>query len=332
MSTANDRKPGLSNWFLSLRRQPKPKKSTGKKHLQKSCVDLTTIDKDCKSLPASVTNSPKLKNVTFPRDANLLSTTQASSTSTHSDNLTVNRTSPTPNIRYPKISSNQSKCIDEHDNDNMITNTTTSTSNNGKTVTTITKISKTTVINANNKHQQHKPHFHRSGLIFDDNGAPLLNNFDAYQNFANNFRSKLIPNDSKNLNSGHNVVVVNKLPTQNKLFKLNQLERSASDSVDDIDLKENALALTSMSNRPFKSNSLDDDIEYIDSSSSQSDINSCNSLNGQIDDFYFNTIPKIPKNCTTCKSINQQHQQQLNQLKSKSDWNINIKKKVNCRY
>lgn len=333
MSTPQpDRKPKMvSTWFSSLRRQSKPKKViVSKKHLQKSCVDLTSVPTDSKSLPVSVANSPKLKNGFF-RDHHF-----GFSPSKSSSNGTAASDSDTPKRTYSTASSQSSGSNDS----NCQTVTTTKTTNNGKTLTTITRVIRTTVVSnvqSNNRIN------HIGSTIFDDDGKLISNleNLDVYKNYANNFRSNIIKNDNtsscssgigshiknihvNNNNNNNNKNHCNTSVAESQHNNTSKGVRFLSFSDDDSgNLCKLSASNNSIANRPFKSNSLDDDIEFIDTSSSLSDIGASDSV---VTDFsepimYYNTLPKLPKSCATCKTQKQQN-------KSKSDWNITIHKKV----
>lgn len=352
MSTSRtERKPSVSTWFSSLRRQPKPKKVlTSRKHLQKSCVDLSSIPSDVKSLPSSVTNSPKLKNGFFRENYFCLSPLKSFANGIKSNSLDSGdspKSSPPPttssNIRTFRTTSNRN------------TDSSSSSSNESKTITTITKVTKTTVITTapsivtNNR-------IHRIGTIFDDDGQ-LITNLDVYKNYANNFRSKIIKNDSaSNCSSGSQPNININNSNNNIISQLSnngatvRFDDTCGKNLSSCDAKEgNALSfisvgdddsgtsckksasINSITNRPFKSSTLnlDDDIEFIDTSSSLSDIGGSGSIEsnfGSLENtsMYYNTLPKLPKSCATCKS--QQHKQQ-----SKSEWNISVHKKVFTR-
>lgn len=356
MSTSQtERKPIISTWFSSLRRQPKPKKIlASKKNLQKSCVDLSSVPTDVKSLPASVTNSPKLKNGFF-RDNHFCFSPLKTSTGIHQVNDTNSIDSndtATKSTRTYSTTSSQSSASTNSSNSNQSNagqtlTTTTTTTNNGKTFTTITRITKTTVISSSQQQKQsHSSNnrINRIGTIFDDDGKLMtsLDNLDVYKNYANNFRSNIIKNDSaSSCSSGSHVNVIH--INNNNVVRFAEIDNcnvnsnmklkpkdgssvsflSVCDDNSGKSCKESA-SINSITNRPFKSSSLDDDIEFIDTSSSLSDIGGVeDSTYNSVDSaMYYNTLPKLPKSCATCKT------QQKQQAKSKSEWNISIQKKV----
>lgn len=352
MSTSQtERKPSVSTWFSSLRRQPKPKKVlASKKQLQKSCVDLSSIPNDVKSLPASVTNSPKLKNGFFRDNYFCLSPLKSLANGTKSNSLDSGETpkSPPPNTSTkPRTYSTASS------RSNGSSSSSTTESNKSQTITTVTKITKTTVVTTatapNNR-------LNRIGTIFDDDGQ-LISNLDVYKNYANSFRSKIIKNDSaSSCSSGSQPNIVhhinNNSVTQSNNYGHTVRFADSGDkyaSTDDAKTKggtaisfisvgdddsgtscKKSASINSITNRPFKSSSLnlDDDIEFIDTSSSLSDIGGSGGIEsnfGSLENtsMYYNTLPKLPKSCATCKS-----QQQKQQPKSKSEWNISVHKKV----
>lgn len=290
------RKPGVSNWFSSLRRLPK-KHKTSKKPLQKSCVDLSMISTqpsanatpstfdNNSSASSSVTNSPRLKNSLngfFNRDNKLVAAIKCATppltTISKTETLEIDQekqisgASTTATTRTATGSATD-RCIQPKN----------CSSPEQLQITTTTKITQTTVITKQS---------HRVGLIFDEDGE-LISNLETYRNLANNLNNQLIINDACG-SSQH----------------MNHNNNNNNNNIDSI--SGNYISHDSFNgipNRPFKSNSLEDDIEFIDSSSSLSDIG------GSRNDLYFN-YNTLPKSCSTCKS----------KSKSKSDWNLSIKK------
>lgn len=122
-------------------------------------------------------------------------------------------------------------------------------------------------------------------MIFDEDGE-LISNLESYRNLSNNLNNKLVIGDEDGNSLRHN--------NNNISTNFNNDE-----------------SFNGVLSRPFKSNSLEDDIEYIDSSSSLSDIG------GSRNDLYFN-YNTLPKSCSISKT----------KSKSKSDWNINGPKMV----
>lgn len=353
MSTSQtERKPSVSTWFSSLRRQPKPKKVlTAKKHLQKSCVDLSSIPSDVKSLPASVTNSPKLKNGFFRENYFSLSPLKSFANGNKSNSL-----DSSDSLKSSPLPTTSSKIRTIRTTSNRDTDSSNSSSNESKTITTITKVTKTTVITTAPSNVTNN-RIHRIGTIFDDDGQ-LITNLDVYKNYANNFRSKIIKNDSAsscssscqpniNINNNNNNNIISQLSNNGATV---QFDDTCSKYVSNCDAKggtafsfisvggddsgtscKKSASINSITNRPFKSSrlNLDDDIEFIDTSSSLSDIGGSGSIEsnfGSLENtsMYYNTLPKLPKSCATCKS--QHHKQQ-----SKSEWNISVHKKVFTR-
>lgn len=384
MSTSQtERKPSVSTWFSSLRRQPKPKKVlASKKQLQKSCVDLSSIPNDVKSLPASVTNSPKLKNGFFRENYFCLSPLKSLTNGTKSNSLD---SGDTP--KSPKTTSKMRTYSTTSSRSNVSSSSSgTTDSSKGQTITTITKVTKTTVITKTSSstlataaaaasHASNN-RINRIGTIFDDEGQ-LISNLDVYKNYANSFRSNIIKNDSaSSCSSGSQPNIVQHI-NNNSVTHTNNYGaqvRFADDNIDDddngigvvdkYDSTDNnddaktkgstaisfisvgdddsgtscrkSASINSITNRPFKSSSLnlDDDIEFIDTSSSLSDIGGSGGIEsnfGSLENtsMYYNTLPKLPKSCATCKS---QQQAQKQQSKSKSEWNISVHKKVFFSY
>lgn len=302
MTSHDDKKHTVSNWFSSLRRQPKPKKIPNKKHLQKSCLDLTSAATNSTSLPASLTNSPKQRSGCPHSDANHLLTSKSSDVSTQ---LPTSTNEKTPNQNAEKqnnLTSNVNNLPE------MTTNSLKRTNNNGeslnvhsgKTVTTITrKITKITVIK--NKEQN----FRRAGLIFDDNGK-LISESIAYQNFAKNFRSNLIGNVNNGAIQTNDIINACDNENSNDNATSSTAPMPMNDSGAKVDVssadgiqEQSEHTNCSISDRLITSNSLDDEIEFIDSSSSMSDI--CSISNCAADDIYFNTLPKLPKSYASIK-------------------------------
>lgn len=265
MPASTERKPGVSNWFSSLRRLPK-KHKTNKKPLQKSCVDLSMISIDNNSsTSSSVTNSPRLKNGFngfFNRDNRFVAAIKCA-------------TPPLTTIsKVETLEIDQEKQISGLQSNNSSIDATSeanaSTTKNPEQlqITTTTKITQTTVITKQS---------HRVGMIFNEDG-------ELISNLANNFNDQLVIGGVDGCGSGCNNNNINTNFNCHNSFN-------------------------GIPNRPFKSNSLEDDIEFIDSSSSLSDIG------GSRNDLYFN-YNTLPKSCSTCK----------NKSKSKSDWNLSVKK------
>ncbi|XP_055295898.1 cytohesin-1-like isoform X1 [Sitodiplosis mosellana] len=371
MSTLQtERKPSVSTWFSSLRRQPKPKKVlASKKQLQKSCVDLSSIPNDVKSLPASVTNSPKLKNGFFRENYFCLSPLKSLANGTKSNSLD---SSDTPKSPPSNKSSKMRTYSTTSSRSNGSSSSSGTDSNRGQTITKITKVTKTTVITTTAASAITLSHasnnrLNRIGTIFDDEGQ-LISNLDVYKNYTNSFRSNIIKNDSaSSCSSGSQKHINNNSVSQsnnngaqvrfvddnddNDKYELtsdnNDTKTKGNTAISYISVSggsgggggdddsgtscKKSASINSITNRPFKSNSLnlDDDIEFIDTSSSLSDIGGSGGIEsnfGSLENtsMYYNTLPKLPKSCATCKT---QQQQQKQQAKSKSDWNISVHKK-----
>lgn len=383
-TSQTERRPSVSTWFSSLRRQPKPKKVLAKKKHLKSCVDLSSIPSDVKSLPASVTNSPKLKNGFFRENYFCLSPLKSlSNGSSNAIKANAHETSSGDSPKSPPPPSNATSKTRTYSTASSRSNGSSTSSGNesnkGQTITTITRVTKTTVITtktpatataaATMAGHASNNRINRIGTIFDDDGQ-LISNLDVYKNYANSFRSNIIKNDSgtscssgggsqPNINNNNSVSQSNNYNNSSSHHTV-RFDDEHNDGVGDkcestgrAKLKQGtaisfisvggdddsgtsckkSASINSITHRPFKSSSLnlDDDIEFIDTSSSLSDIGGSGGIEsnfGSIENtsMYYNTLPKIPKTCATCKS-QQQKQQQLKQ-QSKSDWNINVHNKV----
>lgn len=295
------RKPGVSNWFSSLRRLPK-KHKTSKKPLQKSCVDLSMISTqpaattatpafdNNSSASSSVTNSPRLKNSLngfFNRDNKLVAAIKCATppltTISKVETLEIDQEKQITGTSAPTTAMTAAASATSSANDRRI-QPKNCQSPEQLQITTTTKITQTTVITKQS---------HRVGLIFDEDGE-LISNLETYRNLANNLNNQLIISDACG-------------SSQHMNHNNNNNNNNNIDSISGNYISHDSF--NGIPNRPFKSNSLEDDIEFIDSSSSLSDIG------GSRNDLYFN-YNTLPKSCSTCKS----------KSKSKSDWNLSMKK------
>lgn len=142
-------KPTVVNWFSSLRRQPKPKKSTISKALQKSCVDLS---------------QPAIVNTGTQPSAAVDNSEPGSSVIEHTSNVWTNNLSKTlPDDSGSTISRTETVQIDRQKRVNT------------DVATTTTKVIQTTIITKKS---------HRVGLVFNDDGE-LMSKVDAFRNFTN---------------------------------------------------------------------------------------------------------------------------------------------------
>lgn len=223
MFTSPERKPSVSNWFSSLRRQPKPKKPINNgKRLQKSCVDLSTVI----ATPANPSlDSNAIANETSPIPSKADAATAMPPTTvtvvTHHlggvdngtggsgvdisktinfDKLSIMATATSPT----KISKTNTIAIDQVKKISTTSSSGYSASTLAKAaaaaelkITTTTKVTSTTVITKQ---------IHRVGLVFNENGE-LISNLESFRNFANNLNSKLLsmtsPSDNNNDSRGN---------------------------------------------------------------------------------------------------------------------------------
>lgn len=232
MFTSPERKPSVSNWFSSLRRQPKPKKPINNgKRLQKSCVDLSTVvttpantsivDSSaiaCEQSPPPPPPSSGAATAIMPPKTLTLVTHIGGvdgdngtggggiSKTINFDKLSIIATATSPT----KISKTNTIAIDQIKK--ISTTTTSSSANSASTVakvaaaaataaelkiTTTTKVTSTTVVTKQ---------IHRVGLVFNENGE-LISNLESFRNFANNLNTKLLsmtsPSDNNNDSKGN---------------------------------------------------------------------------------------------------------------------------------
>lgn len=154
-------KPSVANWFSSLRRQPKPKKSAVSKALQKSCVDLSQT---AASAVAAV-GSPVLSAT--PDDSRILAqTSNVWTRDTHktlSGGTTATVSPPSTISRTETVQIDRQKRI------------------NTDVATTTTRVVQTTIITKQS---------HRVGLVFNDDGE-LMSKVDAFRNFTNSIQSQM---------------------------------------------------------------------------------------------------------------------------------------------
>ncbi|XP_053697559.1 cytohesin-1 isoform X1 [Sabethes cyaneus] len=206
-STADAKK---SNWFSSLRRQPKAKKTAlvAEKPTQKSCVDLTSSTLYSTDLPSShpqadesvlltplsnpaaersictcewvkVTPSPSLSSDSPQSSASLASTTTASITTTVSRSLKENKHHPiTTASSVDNLTSDSANDLKDLVSLSALADTSSLRRRPRRkeqvyTSTTVTTVTKTTVVN--------KQKTFRVGLIFSDNGELLNSSLDLRQ-------------------------------------------------------------------------------------------------------------------------------------------------------
>lgn len=333
-TTTEPRKPSVSNWFSSLRRLPK-KHKTAKKQLQKSCVDLSTIsanngvgsptatataaaviDTHPASASSSVTNSPRLKNginAFFNRDNKLVAAIKCATPPL----TTISKTETLEIDQEKQISTGPKspiKCITTMStmpSAATVALQTTTIATMAKSpaeqqqqqlqITTTTKITQTTVITKQS---------HRVGMIFNDDGE-LISNLETYRNLANNLNNQLIiDGGGGGGGSSDGGSIAGHMPYHHNCGGSSDSGSHNNNTINsDYNCHDSFNGF--IPNRPFKSNSLEDDFEFIDSSSSLSDIG------GSRNDLYFN-YNTLPKSCSTCKSSKS--------TKSMSDWNLSSKK------
>lgn len=225
----------VSNWFSSLRRQPKNKKHSDKLK-QKSCLDLTSAG----NLIAPSVNENSIEKVMVqkinPKDVNICSKCSCQFPSKFNINSTVTGSFNTESKTEKTVKTDELKKLDE---------------NNGKTVysvnkrqdfktTTTTTITRTTVLNKTN----------RIGFVFNENSPDVLTtlgnyNIDLVNKFNWKNRDGLIFDEHGGImNSTHDI-----LASLN-----NNLNNNNNNNKSDKNLRVN-------------NDDDDDDFEFIDSSS-----------------------------------------------------------------
>lgn len=247
-----------SNWFSSLRRQPKPKKTAqvAETLTQKSCVDLTSSSlfqaAEPSEQPVQTTSPPEViinpaqeRSVCTcewvkisPSPSLSSSETQESSSSSATITTTVARSLRSHNLYQPlPTASSEDNLTSDSANDLKdlalaAANNTSSLRRRPRrkeqilTSTTTTTITKTTILN--------KQKTYRVGLIFSDAGELLNSNLDLRQLLEENKQAQLLDLASTSSSSGSNPEVNNnrgKLQQQQRQFSI--LDDSNFDFIDD---------------------------------------------------------------------------------------------------
>lgn len=251
-----------SNWFSSLRRQPKPKKpaQVAESLTQKSCVDLTSSSlfqaaepSEQHSVPSTsppevIINPAQERSVCTcewvkisPSPSLSSSETQESSSSSATITTTVARSLRSHNLYQPlPTASSEDNLTSDSANDlkdlalAAAANNTSSLRRRPRrkeqilTSTTTTTITKTTILN--------KQKTYRVGLIFSDAGELLNSNLDLRQLLEENKQAQLLDlaSSSSSSGGGSNSEVNNnrgKLQQQQRQFSI--LDDSNFDFIDD---------------------------------------------------------------------------------------------------
>ncbi|XP_058445727.1 cytohesin-1 isoform X2 [Malaya genurostris] len=254
-----------SNWFSSLRRQPKTKKTAlvAEKPTQKSCVDLTSGDLYSSDLPSAPTNGSVESGVLTPLAnpaaertictcewvkltpsptsasdspesfTSLTPTTTASITTTVSKSLRENKYHPIPSASsVDNLTSDSAN--DLKDLVSLSTQSNTSSLRRRPrlkeqlyTSTTVTTVTtKTTIVN--------KQKTYRVGLIFSDNGELLNSTLDLRQLLEESKQAqKLIPSGSTDSSVGKEVNNNNASSDLKLQRQFSILEDSNFDFIDD---------------------------------------------------------------------------------------------------
>lgn len=247
-----------SNWFSSLRRQPKPKKTAqvAETLTQKSCVDLTSSSlfqaAEPSEQPVQTTSPPEViinpaqeRSICTcewvkisPSPSLSSSETQESSSSSATITTTVARSLRSHNLYQPlPTASSEDNLTSDSANDLKdlalaAANNTSSLRRRPRrkeqilTSTTTTTITKTTILN--------KQKTYRVGLIFSDAGELLNSSLDLRQLLEENKQAQLLDLASTSSSSGSNSEVNNnrgKLQLQQRQFSI--LDDSNFDFIDD---------------------------------------------------------------------------------------------------
>lgn len=246
-----------SNWFSSLRRQPKPKKTAqvAETLTQKSCVDLTSSSlfqaAEPSEQPVQTTNPPEViinpaqeRSVCTcewvkisPSPSLSSSETQESSSSSATITTTVARSLRSHNLYQPlPTASSEDNLTSDSANDLKdlalaAANNTSSLRRRPRrkeqilTSTTTTTITKTTILN--------KQKTYRVGLIFSDAGELLNSSLDLRQLLEENKQAQLLDLASTSSSSGSNSEVNNNRGKLQQQRQFSILDDSNFDFIDD---------------------------------------------------------------------------------------------------
>lgn len=246
-----------SNWFSSLRRQPKPKKTAqvAETLTQKSCVDLTSSSlfqaAEPSEQPVQTTSPPEViinpaqeRSVCTcewvkisPSPSLSSSETQESSSSSATITTTVARSLRSHNLYQPlPTASSEDNLTSDSANDLKdlalaAANNTSSLRRRPRrkeqilTSTTTTTITKTTILN--------KQKTYRVGLIFSDAGELLNSSLDLRQLLEENKQAQLLDLASTSSSSGSNSEVNNNRGKLQQQRQFSILDDSNFDFIDD---------------------------------------------------------------------------------------------------
>lgn len=240
-----------SNWFSSLRRQPKPKKpaQVAESLTQKSCVDLTSssLFQAAEASEQSVQTSPQEVIINPAQERSVCtcewvkispspslssSETQESSSSSATITTTVARSLRSHNYQPLPTASSEDNLTSDSANDLKdlalaAANNTSSLRRRPRrkeqvlTSTTTTTITKTTILN--------KQKTYRVGLIFSDAGELLNSSLDLRQLLEENKQAQLL--DLASSSSSNSEVNNNRGKTTQRQFSI--LDDSNFDFIDD---------------------------------------------------------------------------------------------------
>uniref|UniRef100_A0A1Q3FVX6 Putative guanine nucleotide exchange factor cytohesin n=1 Tax=Culex tarsalis TaxID=7177 RepID=A0A1Q3FVX6_CULTA len=254
-----------SNWFSSLRRQPKPKKTAqvAESLTQKSCVDLTSSSlfqaADPSAGEAAVPTSPPLVEVINPAhdrpsvctcewvklspSPSLTPSSETHESSSSSSSATITTTvarslrSHLNNYQPLPTASSEDNLTSDSANDlkdlalAANANSTSSLRRRPRrkeqllTSTTVTTVTKTTVIN--------KQKTYRVGLIFSDAGELLNSSLDLRQLLEENRQAQLLDLASSSSSTSANSEVNNNSRGNKPLRQFSILDDSNFDFIDD---------------------------------------------------------------------------------------------------
>lgn len=235
-----ERKPGVANWFSSLRRQPKNKKPIGGKSMQKSCVDLSI-------LAPTATTAASDSNTTIVKSSRSNGATENNSFIAQSSNVWTSQPPAGTDCQCPTVISKtetlQIDRVKKTTADGSKNRARSETRTTNLMTTTTTKVVQTTVITKQS---------HRVGLVFNDDGE-LISKLETFKNFANNINNQLV-----GVNNGGLISSSGRLTNNN-----NSHSSSVNSNISGSSSSGGggSGSITSSGLLP-----LDDDIEYIDGS------------------------------------------------------------------
>lgn len=178
-STGGSGGGGVAGWFSSLRRQPKTKKTSVSKALQKSCVDLSTAAAGPVVLAKGA--APMVPGSGKPMPPN---DPAASDTKTES---VLKQTSSVWTFNNAPVHHTSSAVSVVRAGPAVVTHTETIQLDRQRRVTPAVATSHTKIVHTTVTTKQS----HRVGLVFNDDGELISKVDDAFRNFANTLNTQL---------------------------------------------------------------------------------------------------------------------------------------------